>query len=116
MLRPQRSGVLPLLVHQKSATPAYIHLTSEGELCLGLINSEHFDYRGREEPQDNLEQPEWIKAFSQRWHLTIPSPPGAFELSSLRILRTLPRQMFEPLPPTRSSPMPRSKSSTYSWP
>ncbi len=95
MLRPQRSGVLPLPVHQKSATPAYIHLTSEGELCLDLINSEHFDYRGREEPQDNLEQPEWIKAFSQRWHLTIPSPPGAFELSSLRILRTLLRQMFE---------------------
>ncbi len=95
MSRPQPSGVSPLPVHHKSATPPYIHLISEGELCLDLINSEHFDYRGREEPQDNLERPEWIQAFSQRWHLPITSPPGAFELASLHILRTLLRQMFE---------------------
>ena len=95
MSRSQRSEVLPLPVHSKSATPEYIHLISEGELCLDLINSEHFDYRGREEPQDNLERPEWIQAFSQRWHLPITSLPGTFELASLHILRSLLRQMFE---------------------
>lgn len=95
MSRPQRSGESPLPVHRKSTTPPYIHLTSEDVLCLDLINSEHFDYRGREEPQDNLERIEWIKAFSQHWHLPITSPPGAFELASLRMLRALLRQMFE---------------------
>jgi predicted RNA-binding Zn ribbon-like protein len=95
MSRPQTSGVSPLPVHHESATSETIYLISEGELCLDLINSEHFDYRGREEPQDNLERPEWIQAFSRRWHLPIASPPGAFELTSLRVLRTLLRQMFE---------------------
>jgi predicted RNA-binding Zn ribbon-like protein len=94
MSRPERGGASHQ-PHHKSATPGHIHLISEGELCLDLINSEHFDYRGRKKPQDNLEQPEWVKAFSEHWHLPVASPPDAFALAALRVLRMLLRQMFE---------------------
>ncbi len=95
MLWPQRSDASPQPGHHTSAKPGHIQLISEGELCLDLINSEHFDYRGRKQPQDNLEQPEWMKAFSQHWQLPVTSPPDAFALASLRVLRTLLRQMLE---------------------
>ncbi len=95
MLRPLENEISPQEKHCESALVEHVELVSEGELCLDLINSEHFDYRGREEPQDNLEQPEWVKSFSLHWHLPIASLPGAFELTSLRALRTLLRQMFE---------------------
>jgi predicted RNA-binding Zn ribbon-like protein len=95
MSRPQRSTASPQPRHHSSAKSGHTQLISEGELCLDLINSVHYDYRGRKPPQDNLEQPEWMKIFSQRWHLPVTSPPDALALASLRVLRTLLREMFE---------------------
>lgn len=89
-----RSGAA-LLQTEHYESPGSIELMSEGELCLDLINSVHFDYRGRAEPQDYLEQPEWVQTFSQRWHLPITSPPCDFELTALQALRMLLRQMVE---------------------
>src|SRR5215470_19902943 len=72
-----------------------VQLISEGELCLDLINSEHFDYRGRRGVQDNLTNPEWVAAFAHHWHLPVTPPPDALALAALRALRALLRQMFE---------------------
>src|SRR5579884_3711661 len=63
-----------------SGTSGPIHLVSEGALCLDLINSEHFDCRGREEPQDTLNDPEWVLEFSQHWHLPVTTPPDILRL------------------------------------
>ena len=93
MSQLQRSGAVSRPERRKSADP--VHLISEGELSLDLINSEHFDYRGRKEPRDYLVRPEWMQSFAQRWHLPVTSSPGTFDLAALRILRTLLRQMFE---------------------
>src|SRR5438105_6926480 len=80
---------------QSSSEHEQVHLISEGELCLDLINSEHFDYRGRRGVQDNLANPEWVTAFAHHWHLPVTSPPDALALAALRTLRALLRQMFE---------------------
>lgn len=82
-------------MQQPSSKHEHVELISEGELCLDLINSEHFDYRGRKGLQDNLTNPEWLAAFAQHWHLPVTSPPDALALAALRTLRTLLRQMFE---------------------
>lgn len=70
-------------------------LISEGELCLDLINSEHFDSRGRRGVQDHLTNPAWVAAFALHWHLSVTSAPDALALAALRALRALLRQMFE---------------------
>ena len=80
---------------QSSSGHEQVHLISEGELCLDLINSEHFDYRGRKGVQDNLANPEWVAAFAHHWHLPVTSPPDALALAALHALRALLRQMFE---------------------
>ena len=85
----------PSQPHHHSVASEHVSLISEDELCLDLINSEHFDYRGRKGRQDNLEQPQWIQAFSEHWHLPVASLPDASALTSLRTLRSLLRQMFE---------------------
>ncbi len=72
-----------------------VHLISEGELCLDLINSEHYDYRGRAAMQDNLMNPAWLATFVQHWHLPVSSPPHGISFVMLRALRTLLRQMCE---------------------
>jgi predicted RNA-binding Zn ribbon-like protein len=87
----RRSGHMQLPSSRHERVP----LISEGELCLDLINSEHFDYRGRRGSQDNLTNPEWVAAFAQHWHLPVTSPPDTLALAALRALRTLMRQMFE---------------------
>ncbi len=73
----------------------HIQLISEDELCLDLINSEHFDYRGRVGSQDHLEQSEWVMAFAHHWHLPVTSPPDALALTMLRALRAVLRRLFE---------------------
>jgi predicted RNA-binding Zn ribbon-like protein len=80
---------------ESSSGHEQVHLISEGELCLDLINSEHFDYRGRKGVQDNLANPEWVTAFAHHWHLPVTSPPDALALAALHALRALLRQMFE---------------------
>src|SRR6266702_6371819 len=80
---------------QPSSGHEQVQLTSEGELCLDLINSEHFDCRGRRGVQDHLTNPEWVAAFVQHWHLPVTAPPDALAMAALRALRTLLRQMFE---------------------
>src|SRR5947208_13318827 len=87
----RRSGRM----QQSSSRREQVPLISEGELCLDLINSEHFDYRGRRGVQDNLANPEWVTAFAHHWHLPVTSPPDALALAALRTLRALLRQMFE---------------------
>ncbi len=82
-------------MQQPSSKHEHVQLISEGELCLDLINSEHFDYRGRKGLQDNLANPEWLAAFAQHWHLPVTPPPDALALTALRALRTLLRQMLE---------------------
>ncbi|HZR42429.1 MAG TPA: CGNR zinc finger domain-containing protein [Ktedonobacteraceae bacterium] len=81
--------------HTSPASPEHTHLISEGELCLDLINSIHFDYRGKKAPQDHLEHPAWVQEFSQHWHLPVTAPPDTFALVSLRTLRALLRHMVE---------------------
>src|SRR5579859_569290 len=88
----QRSGPSG---QQPSTGHEQVSLISEGELCLDLINSEHFDFRGRRGVQDNLINPEWVAAFAQYWHLPIMPTPDALAMVALRALRTLLRQMFE---------------------
>ena len=80
---------------QPSSRHEQVPLISEGELCLDLINSEHFDCRGRRGVEDNLTNPEWVAAFAQHWHLPVTPPPDALALAALRALRALLRQMFE---------------------
>ena len=80
---------------QPSSRHEQVTLISEGELCLDLINSEHFDCRGRRDVQDNLTNPEWVSAFAQHWHLPVTPPPDALSMAALRALRVLLRQMFE---------------------
>jgi predicted RNA-binding Zn ribbon-like protein len=80
---------------QQSSRREQVPLISEGELCLDLINSEHFDYRGRRGVQDHLRNPEWVAAFAHHWHLPVTPPPDALALAALRALRALLRQMFE---------------------
>src|SRR5258708_13536944 len=73
-----------------------VQLISEGALCLDLINSEHFDCRGRRGVQDHLTNPEWVAAFAHHWHLPVTSAPDALAMAALRALRALLRQMLEP--------------------
>ena len=80
---------------QPSSRHEHAQVSSEGELCLDLINSEHFDYRGRRGVQDHLTNPAWVAAFAEHWHLPVTPPPDALAMVALRTLRTLLRQMFE---------------------
>jgi predicted RNA-binding Zn ribbon-like protein len=82
-------------MQQSSSRHEQVQLVGEGELCLDLINSEHFDYRGRRGSQDKLANPEWAAAFAHHWHLPVTSPPDALALAVLRALRALLRRMFE---------------------
>jgi predicted RNA-binding Zn ribbon-like protein len=82
-------------MQQPSSRHEQVPLISEGELCLDLINSEHFDCRGRRGVQDNLTNPAWVAAFAHQWHLPVTSPPDALAMAALRALRALLRQMFE---------------------
>ncbi len=72
-----------------------VQLISEGELCLDLINSEHFDCRGRRGVQDHLTNPAWVAAFAHHWHLPVTPAPDPLAMAALRALRALLRQMFE---------------------
>src|SRR5579864_9780062 len=87
----RRSGHM----QQPSSRHEQVPLISEGELCLDLINSEHFDCRGRRGVQDNLTNPEWVAAFAQHWSLPVTPLPDALAMAALHALRTLLRQMFE---------------------
>jgi predicted RNA-binding Zn ribbon-like protein len=80
---------------QPSSGHEQVQISSEGELCLDLINSEHFDCRGRRGVQDHLTNPAWVAAFAQHWHLSVTTPPDALALAALRALRALMRRMFE---------------------
>ncbi|HEY6410270.1 MAG TPA: CGNR zinc finger domain-containing protein [Ktedonobacteraceae bacterium] len=72
-----------------------VQLISEGELCLDLVNSEHFDCRGRRGVQDHLTNPEWVAAFAHHWHLPVTPAPDVLAMAALRALRALLRQMLE---------------------
>ena len=80
---------------QQSSGHEQVSLISEDELCLDLINSEHFDFRGRKGVQDNLTNPEWATAFAEHWHLPVTPPPDALAMAALHALRTLLRQLFD---------------------
>jgi predicted RNA-binding Zn ribbon-like protein len=72
---------------------ATTHFLSEGHLALDLINSEHFDYRGRRPPQDLLEDWAWLSAWVQHWQLPVAPPPDPLALTALRALRAVLRRM-----------------------
>ncbi|HEY7127337.1 MAG TPA: CGNR zinc finger domain-containing protein [Ktedonobacterales bacterium] len=72
---------------------AITHFLSEGNLGLDLINSEHFDYRGRRLPQDMLEDHAWLTAWTQHWQLPVTPPPDTLSLATLHALRALLRCM-----------------------
>ena len=72
---------------------AATHFLTEGNLGLDLINSEHFDYRGRRLPQDLLEDRAWLSAWVQHWQLPVTPPPDTLALVALRALRALLRRM-----------------------
>lgn len=73
---------------------AITHFITEGNLALDLINSEHFDYRGRLLPRDLLEDQAWLAAWVQHWHLPVAPPPDPLALAALRGLRALLRRMI----------------------
>lgn len=72
---------------------ATAHFLTEGHLSLDLINSEHFDYRGRRPPQDLLADPAWLAAWIEHWQLPVAPPPDMLALTALRALRALLRRM-----------------------
>lgn len=72
---------------------ATAHFLTESNLSLDLINSEHFDYRGRHPPQDMLEDQAWLTAWAQFWQLPVTPPPDPVALAALRALRALLRRM-----------------------
>jgi predicted RNA-binding Zn ribbon-like protein len=71
------------------------HFLSEGHLALDLLNSEHFDYRGRRPVQDLLNLPAWVTAWTKHWQLPVTDAPGAQASALLRALRALLRAMLE---------------------
>ncbi len=73
---------------------ATTHFLTEGNLALDLINSEHFDYRGRRLPKDLLERQEWLTAWTQHWQLAVVPPQDVIALTALRALRVLLRNML----------------------
>jgi predicted RNA-binding Zn ribbon-like protein len=73
---------------------ATTHFLTEDNLALDLINSEHFDYRGRRPPQDLLEDQAWLTAWIRRWQLPVAPPPDPLGLTTLRALRALLRRMM----------------------
>ena len=73
---------------------ATTHFLTEGHLGLDLLNSEHFDYRGRRPPQDMLEDPAWLSAWAAHWQLPVTPPPDPVALAALRALRALLRRML----------------------
>jgi predicted RNA-binding Zn ribbon-like protein len=73
---------------------ATTHFISEGDLSLDLMNSEHFDYRGRQLPQDLLENFAWLAAWTRQWQLPIDPPLDMLSLTALRALRALLRRML----------------------
>ncbi len=73
---------------------ATTHFVTEGNPGLDLINSEHFDYRGRRPPQDSLENQAWLTAWTRHWQLPVTSPPDPLALTTLRALRALLRRMI----------------------
>ena len=83
---------------------ATTHFLPEGHLGLDLLNSEHFDYRGRRLPQDMLENQAWLSAWVHHWQLPVAMPPDSLALAALRALRALLRRMVialateQPLP------------------
>ncbi len=74
---------------------AATHFLSEGYLALDLLNSEHFDYRGRRPMHDLLDLPAWVAAWVQQWHLPVTGAPDGQALAALRALRALLRGMLE---------------------
>lgn len=73
---------------------ATTHFLTEGHPALDLINSEHFDYRGRRPTRDLLENQAWLSAWTRHWQLPMTPPPDALALATLRALRALLRRML----------------------
>ena len=86
---------------------ATTHFLTEGHLGLDLLNSEHFDYRGRRLPQDMLEDRAWLSAWVQHWQLPVALPPDPLALAALRALRALLRRMVVSL--ATEQPMPEAQ-------
>jgi predicted RNA-binding Zn ribbon-like protein len=76
---------------------ATTHFLTEGDLSLDLINSEHFDFRGRRPVQDLLENQAWLTAWAGHWALPVAPPPDPLARASLRALRALLRRALEGL-------------------
>jgi predicted RNA-binding Zn ribbon-like protein len=82
-------------MQEQSSELEHAHFISEGVLCLDVMNSEHFDFRGRRAPQDHLQVEAWRKALIQEWKLPVAGPPDALAQAALQTLRMLMRQMVE---------------------
>jgi predicted RNA-binding Zn ribbon-like protein len=81
---------------------AATHFLTEGNLALDLINSEHFDYRGRRLPKDLLDDSAWLNAWTQHWRLPELPTQDVIAITALRALRVLLRNMFVDLATTQS--------------
>ena len=66
-------------------------------LCLGFLNSEWGDFRGRFR-RDDLQESVWVQDFLERWNLDVMEPLTPAVLNMLMDLRTSLRQIFEALP------------------
>jgi predicted RNA-binding Zn ribbon-like protein len=65
-------------------------------LCLQLLNSERYDYRGNGQLiEDQLYQPGWLEALLKRWDLTLEHASPQEGLHILSVLRSRLRTLVE---------------------
>ncbi|MBO0994383.1 CGNR zinc finger domain-containing protein [Bacillus sp. SD088] len=64
-------------------------------ICLDVINTMWYDYRGTGRSEDRLTNPKWIEYFIKDWNLTHLSYPSAQIIHELQNLRQLMRDILQ---------------------
>lgn len=64
-------------------------------ICLDIINTMWYDYRGTGKSEDRLENPEWMKLFITDWGMSRLHYPTKKNIHMLKKLRQLMRIIFE---------------------
>ena len=64
-------------------------------ICLNVMNTMWFDYRGTGQAEDRLTNPKWLDYFRKDWGLTHLPYPSAETIRELQSLRSLMRNILE---------------------
>ncbi len=64
-------------------------------ICLDVINTMWYDYRGTGKSEDRLENDKWLKLFINDWEVSHLPYPTARNIKSLQQLRQLMRNIFK---------------------